>query len=63
MLGARLYAIVLRDFDSKLFEEDNGGGVRQGIAWYPYLKHLIELCPWDWVEQLSEMNEDIGERN
>ena len=22
------YAIVLRDFDSKLFEEDNGGGVR-----------------------------------
>ena len=63
MLGARLYAIVLRDFDSKLFEEDNGGGVRQGISWYPYLKHLIELRPWDCVEQLSKMNEEVDEIN
>ena len=23
-----------------------------GIYGYPYLKHLIGLWPWDWVEQL-----------
>ena len=27
------------------------------------MKHLIELCPGDWVDQMSKMNEEIDERN
>ena len=33
--------IGLRGFDNKLFEEEEGGGTREGLDWYPYLKHLM----------------------
>ena len=30
-------------FDYKLLEEEEGGGTREGLYVYPYLKHLIHL--------------------
>ena len=42
--------IGLREFDYKLFEEDEGGGIREGLYGYPYLKHLVQLWPGDWVK-------------
>ena len=35
--------IGLCGFDYKLFEEEEGGGTREGIIGYPYLKHLVQL--------------------
>ena len=35
--------IGLRRFDYKLFEEEEGGGTREGLDGYPYLKHIIQL--------------------
>ena len=35
--------IILRGFDYKLFEEEEGGGTRERLDGYPYLKHLIQL--------------------
>ena len=56
-------AIGIREFDYKLFEEEEGGGVQEGIDGYPYLKHLIELCPGIYIQNLSKMNKEISERN
>ena len=36
-------------FDYRLFEEDEGGEVLEGIYGYSYLKHIVELWPGDWV--------------
>ena len=36
-------AIGLRGFDYKLFQEDEGGSVREGLDRYTYLKHLMQL--------------------
>ena len=33
--------IGLRGFDYKLFEEEEGGGTREGLDGYPYLKHIF----------------------
>ena len=33
--------IGLSGFDYKSFEEEEGGGTREGLDGYPYLKHLI----------------------
>ena len=41
--------IGLLGFDYQLFEEEEGRGKREGLDGYPYLKHLIKLCPGDWV--------------
>ena len=41
--------IGLVRFDYKLFEEEEGGGVRESINEYPYLTQLLK------------MNEDVGE--
>ena len=30
---------------------------------YPYLKHLIQLWPDDWVKQIEKMNEAVGTKN
>ena len=30
---------------------------------YPYLKHLIQLWPGDWVNNMEKMNEAVGENN
>ena len=35
--------IGLRGFDYKLFEEEEGGGTREGLDGYTYLKHLSQL--------------------
>ena len=41
--------IGLRGFDYKLFEEEEVRGARNGLEGYPYLKHLIQVCPGDWL--------------
>ena len=41
--------IGLRGFDYKLFEEEEGGGTREGLYGYPYFKHIIPLRTGDWV--------------
>ena len=55
--------IGLRGFDYKLFEEEEGGGTREGKYGYPYLKHLIQLCPDDWLRQMEKMNEAVCMNN
>ena len=37
-------AILLGEFDYKLFEEEEGVGIREILDGYPYLKHLINFC-------------------
>ena len=56
-------AIGLCGFGCKLFEEEEGEGVQEGLDGYPYFTHLIQLCPGDWVEQVRKMNEAVGEKN
>ena len=46
--------IGLREFDCKLFEEKEGGGTREGLDGYTYLKHIIQLWPGDWVIQMEK---------
>ena len=41
--------IRLRGFDYTLFEAEEGRGKREGLDGYPYLKHLIQLWPDDWL--------------
>ena len=47
-------AIGLRGFDYKIFEEYEGGGTREGLDRYPYLKHLIQLWPGDCLNQMEK---------
>ena len=56
-------AIGLRGFDYKLFEGEEGGGVQEGLYGYPYLKHLIQLCPGDWANNMKNMNKSFGMKN
>ena len=51
--------IGLRVFEYKLFEEEDGRGTRKGLYGYPYLKHLIQQWPGDWVRQMAKMNEVV----
>ena len=37
-------AIGIRGFGYKLFEEEEGGGIRELLYSYLYLMHLIKLC-------------------
>ena len=39
------------------------GGVREGLYWYTYLKHIIQLWPGDWVKHMEEINEAVGMNN
>ena len=55
--------IGLRGFDYKLFEEQEGGGDREGLDGYTYLKNIIQLWPGDWVKQMEKMNEAVGMKN
>ena len=55
--------IGIRGFDYKLFEEEESGGVKEGLVGYTYLKHRIKLWPGDWVKQVANMNEAVGENN
>ena len=52
--------IGLHEFNYKLFEEDEGGGTREGLYGYPYLKHLVQLWPGDWVKHTKKTNEAVG---
>ena len=38
-------AVGLRRFGYKLFEEEESGGVREGLDGYPYLEHHIQFYP------------------
>ena len=53
-------AIGLHEFDYKLFEEEEGGGTREGLDGYLYLNHLIQLLPGDWLKQMEKLNEAVG---
>ena len=55
--------IGLSGFDYKLFEEEEGGGIREGLDEYPCLKHLIQLWQGNWVRQMAKMNEAVGMKN
>ena len=55
--------IGLRGFDYTLFEENEGEGTRDGVDGYPYFKNLIQLCPGDWVKQVSKINEAVDVKN
>ena len=52
--------IGLRGFDYTLFEEEEGGGTREGLGGYTYLKHIIQLWPGDWPNKMVKMNEAVG---
>ena len=56
-------AIRLRGFGYKLFEEEVGGGVREVLDGYPYLKHLLQLWLGYRVKQMAKMNEAVGMKN
>ena len=51
--------IGIRWFDYKLFKEEKGGGNREGLDGYPYLTHLIQLWPGDWVNKMAKMNKAV----
>ena len=55
--------IGLCGFHYKLFEEEEGGGVREGLYGYNYLKHIIQLWKGDWVNQMAKLNEMVGMKN
>ena len=50
-------------FDYKLYEEEEGGGTRDKLNGYPYLKHIIKLWRGDWVKQMAKTNEAVGMKN
>ena len=54
--------IGLRGFDYNIFDEDEGGVVREECSG-PYLKMLIKLWPGDWIDQLKRMNQKVDEEN
>ena len=55
--------IGLRVFDYSLFEEKKGGGKREGLYGYPYLKHLIKFWPGDWVRHMEKINKAVWMKN
>ena len=40
-----------------------GGGVREVLDKYPYLKHIIQLSPGYWIKQTEKMNEAVVMKN
>ena len=38
-------------------------GLREEIYGYTYLKHIVELCPGEWEDQLEKINEVVYELN
>ena len=47
--------IGLRRFGCKLFEKEEGGGEQEGLDGYPYLNHIIQLWPGDWVIHMEKI--------
>ena len=56
-------AIGIRGFDSKVLEEEEGGGIQEELDGYPYLKHIIQVCQGDWYKQMEKINEAVGMKN
>ena len=56
-------SIGLRCFDYKLFESNEGKGVREELDGYPYLMHINKLWPGDWVKQMTKTNQAVGGKN
>ena len=56
-------AIGLRGFDYKLFEEQEFGGIRDGLDRYPYLNHPIQLWLGCWVKHMAKKNLEVGNNN
>ena len=56
-------AIGLNGFDYKLFEEEEGVGIREVLDGYPYLKHIIKFWPGDWEKQIAKINEAVCMNN
>ena len=55
--------IGLCGFDYKLFEEEEGGGTREVLYGYHYLKHIIQLWSGYWVKQMLKMNKTVVIKN
>ena len=55
--------ILLRGFYYNFFEEEKGGGNREGLDRYPYLKHLIKLWRGNCVKEMAKNNEAVGMKN
>ena len=55
--------IGLHGSDYSLFEDKKGGGKREGLDGFPYLKHLIKLWPGDQEKQTEKMNEAVTMKN
>ena len=55
--------IILRGFDYKLFEEEEGGVTREGKYGYPYVKHIIQLWSVDWMKHMEKINKVVGIKN
>ena len=49
-------AIGLRGFYYKLFEEEDSGGVQDGLYGYPFLKYIIQLWPGYWANKMKNNN-------
>ena len=43
--------------------EEEGEVTREVLDGYPYLKHLIQLWPGDWVKHMAKINEAVGTNN
>ena len=56
-------ANVLRGFDYKLFEEEQGRGIRELLYGYLYLKHIIQLWLGYWFNQMAKMNLQVAKEN
>ena len=46
--------IGLCGFNYSLFEQKKGGGKREVLDGFTYLKHLIKLWPGDWEKQMEK---------
>ena len=46
-----------------MFDEDEGGLVRERLSDYPYLLMLMNICPGDWYNQLERINMRLHEEN
>ena len=56
-------AIGLHDFDYKLFEDEECGGIIEGLDGYNYLNHIIKLWTGYWVQHMAKRNLAVGENN
>ena len=46
-----------------MFDQDEEGGVREGLNNYHYLLMLMKIWPGDWKNQLERINLKVDEDN